>query len=57
MFRLFLQNYTWGLSQLCSIMFYLGLYYQTLDLTKTKGLLNLGSAKFCDSVFCPSNNE
>ena len=34
-------------------MFYyvhLGLYYETLDLTKTKVLLNLGSIKFCDLI-------
>ena len=30
-------------------MFNLGLYFLTLDLNKTKVLLNLGSKKFCDS--------
>ena len=34
------------LSYLCSIMFNPGLYFQTLDLTKSKVLLNLGLESF-----------
>ena len=34
----------------CSIMFKLGLYFQILDLSKIKVLLDLASTKFCDSV-------
>ena len=34
---------------LICLMFNLGIYFQILDLTKTKVLLNLGSKKFCDS--------
>ena len=41
-----LKNSTYGLSYCYSIMFNLGLYYETLDLTKTKGLLNLGLKSF-----------
>ena len=41
-FRVDLKNRDWVWSYCCSIMFNQGLYFQTLDLTKTKVLLNLG---------------
>ena len=52
MFEVGLKNQTLGLSYWSSNMFNLGLYFQILDVTKTKVLLNLGSKKFCDSVLC-----
>ena len=38
------------MSNLCSSIFNLGLYFESLDLTKT--MLNLESIKFCD--LCPN---
>ena len=49
MFMVGFKNWTWDLSNSWSIKFNLGLHFQTLDLIKTKVLLNLGSKKFCIS--------
>ena len=46
-------GYVW-ICYWCSIMFNLGLFFKTLDLTKTKVLQNLGSKKLCNSVLCVS---
>ena len=46
-----MKNRDWFLSYLCFIMFNLGLYLLTLDLTKAKVFLNHGSRKFCDSGY------
>ena len=44
--RVVFKNSTWGLSYCYSIMFNPGPYFLTLDLTKTKVLLNLGLTSF-----------